>query len=61
VFACDARGCGEKVCDAIAFAPTSDQQEFYLSSTPAVVNGRVYMGSTETDTNQSGLYVFEIP
>jgi hypothetical protein len=25
------------------------------------VDGRVYMGSTETDTDQAGLYVFELP
>jgi outer membrane protein assembly factor BamB len=60
VFMYDAAGCGKGICDAIAFVQTTDQQ-FYLSSTPAVVNGRVYMGSTETKSNQAGLYVWELP
>jgi outer membrane protein assembly factor BamB len=61
VFAYDARGCGKRICQPIGFAQTSDQQQFYLSSTPAVVDGRVYMGSTETDSDQAGLYVWELP
>jgi outer membrane protein assembly factor BamB len=60
VFMYDARGCGKPLCRAIAFVQTTDQQ-FYLSSTPAVVNGRLYMGSTETNSNQAGLYVWELP
>jgi outer membrane protein assembly factor BamB len=59
VFSYDARGCGQAVCDAIGFVQTSPTQ-FYLSSTPAVVDGRVYMGSTES-AGQAGLYVFELP
>ena len=46
--------------ESIGFVQTTDQQ-FYLSSTPAVVNGRVYMGSTETNSNQAGVYVWELP
>ncbi len=61
VFAYDARGCGERICLPIGFAQTSQEQQFYLSSTPAVANGRVYLGSTTTDTNQAGLYVFGLP
>ena len=60
VFTYDARGCGKKACSPLGFAQTGPEQ-FYLSSTPAVVDGRVYMGSTETDSNQAGLYVFELP
>jgi len=60
VFMYDARGCGKPLCQAIAFVQTTDQQ-FYLSSTPAVVDGRLYMGSTETNSNQAGLYVWELP
>jgi hypothetical protein len=56
----DAAGCGQRFCDPMAFKQTTDQQN-YLSSTPAVVNGRVYMGSTETNSNQAGLYVWELP
>jgi outer membrane protein assembly factor BamB len=59
LYAFDARGCGGAICDPIAFVQTSPEQS-YLSSTPAVVNGRVYMGSTET-SGQAGLYVFELP
>jgi outer membrane protein assembly factor BamB len=61
IFAYDARGCGARICLPIGFAQTSQEQQFYLSSTPAVANGRVYMGSTTTDTNQAGLYVFALP
>ena len=60
VFTYDARGCGQKTCDPLGFAQTGPEQ-FYLSSTPAIVNGRVYMGSTDTPTNQAGLYVFALP
>jgi outer membrane protein assembly factor BamB len=59
VFTYDARGCGQPICEAVGFVQTSPEQ-FYLSSTPAVVDGRVYMGSTET-AGQAGLYVFELP
>jgi outer membrane protein assembly factor BamB len=61
IFAYDARGCGARICLPIGFAQTSQAQQFYLSSTPAVANGHVYMGSTETDSNQAGLYVFALP
>jgi len=60
VFTYDANGCGHPVCGALGFAQTGPEQ-FYLSSTPAVVDGRVYMGSTDTPTNQAGLYVFALP
>ena len=60
VFAYDARGCGQSICESIGFAQTGPRQ-FYLSSTPAVVDGRVYMGSTQTANDQAGLYVFERP
>lgn len=59
VFAFDASGCGKGICEPLAFMQTGPRQ-FYLSSTPAVVNGRVYMGSAQT-SGQSGLYVFERP
>jgi outer membrane protein assembly factor BamB len=59
VYAFDAAGCGRDICNPLTFVQTGPEQ-FYLSSTPAVVNGRVYMGSTET-AGQAGLYVFELP
>jgi outer membrane protein assembly factor BamB len=60
VYAFDARGCGAAICEPLAFVQAGPQQ-FYLSSTPAVVNGRVFMGSTETSSDQAGLYAFELP
>lgn len=59
VFTYPAAGCGQEICDAIGFVQTGPEQ-FYLSSTPAVVDGRVYMGSSES-SGQAGLYVFELP
>jgi outer membrane protein assembly factor BamB len=59
IFAYDAAGCGKAICEPIAFVQTGPEQ-FYLSSTPAVVDGRVSMGSTETE-GQAGLYVFDRP
>ena len=50
----------EASCAPIGFAQTGEQQ-FYLASSPAVVDGRVYMGSTDTPTDQAGLYVFALP
>jgi outer membrane protein assembly factor BamB len=60
VFSYAAAGCGKKVCPRLGFAQTGEQQ-FYLASSPAVANGRVYMGSTDTPTNQAGLYVWTLP
>ncbi len=60
VFSYAAAGCGKKVCPPLGFAQTGEQQ-FYLASSPAVANGRVYMGSTDTPTNQAGLYVWTLP
>jgi outer membrane protein assembly factor BamB len=61
VFSYDAEGCGGKtLCKPIGFAQTGEQQ-FYLASSPAVVEGHVYMGSTDTPTDQAGLYVFALP
>ena len=53
VFSYAAAGCGKKVCPPLGFAQTGEQQ-FYLASSPAVANGHVYMGSTDTPTNQAG-------
>ena len=47
-------------CAPLGFAQTGEQQ-FYLASSPAVVDGHVYMGSTDTPTDQAGLYVFALP
>jgi outer membrane protein assembly factor BamB len=60
VFSYAAAGCGKKVCPPLGFAQTGEQQ-FYLASSPAVVDGHVYMGSTDTPTNQAGLYVWSLP
>jgi outer membrane protein assembly factor BamB len=60
VFSYDANGCGKTSCAPIGFAQTGEQQ-FYLASSPAVVDGHVYMGSTDTPTDQAGLYVFALP
>jgi outer membrane protein assembly factor BamB len=61
VFSYDADGCGAKtLCLPLGFAQTGEQQ-FYLASSPAVDGGRVYMGSTDTPTDQAGLYVFALP
>jgi outer membrane protein assembly factor BamB len=60
VFTFDANGCETRICDPLGFAQTGPSQ-FYLNSTPAVVDGRVYMGSTETESDQAGLYVWELP
>jgi outer membrane protein assembly factor BamB len=59
IFAYDAAGCGKAICDAIGFVQTGPEQ-FYLSSTPAVVDGVVSMGSSES-SGQAGLYVFDRP
>lgn len=60
VYAFDAGGCGHALCLPLTFVQTGPRQ-FYLSSTPAVVDGRVYMGSTKSGSNRAGLYVFELP
>lgn len=60
VFSYDANGCGKTSCAPLGFAQTGEQQ-FYLASSPAVVDGHVYMGSTDTPTDQAGLYVFALP
>jgi hypothetical protein len=60
VFSYAAAGCGKKVCPPLGFAQTGEQQ-FYLASSPAVVGGHVFMGSTDTPTDQAGLYVWTLP
>ena len=60
VFSFDAAGCGKHVCNPLGFAQTGPQQNYFASS-PAVVDGTVYMASTDTPTNQAGLYVFALP
>jgi outer membrane protein assembly factor BamB len=63
VFSYNAAGCGKRRCAPLGFAQTGPEQ-FYLPSSPAVVDGRVYMGSTDTSSSSSqgpGLYVFELP
>jgi len=60
VFSYDANGCGKTSCAPLGFVQTGEQQ-FYLASSPAVVDGHVYMGSTDTPTDQAGLYVFALP
>jgi hypothetical protein len=60
VFSYPAAGCGHRTCAPLGFAQTGEQQ-FYLASSPAVADGHVYMGSTDTPTNQAGLYVWALP
>jgi outer membrane protein assembly factor BamB len=62
VFSYDAAGCGKKVCKALGFVQTGRQQLFFPTS-PAVVNGRVYLVSTDTSPghDDAGIYVFALP
>lgn len=62
VFSYAADGCGQFVCKALGFAQTGPRQLFFPTS-PAVVNGRVYLVSTDTSPghDDAGIYVFELP
>jgi outer membrane protein assembly factor BamB len=62
VFSYDAAGCGKKVCRALGFVQTGLHQLFFPTS-PAVVNGRVYLVSTDTSPghDDAGVYVFGLP
>jgi outer membrane protein assembly factor BamB len=61
VFSYDAAGCGKRNCKPIGFVQTGPQQ-LYFPSSPAVVDGHVYMGSDDTSSSGApGLYVFELP
>lgn len=61
VFSYDAAGCGKKNCRPLGFVQTGPEQ-LYFPSSPAVVDGRVYMGSEDTSLSGApGLYVFELP
>jgi len=60
VFSYDAGGCGRKNCKPLGFAQTGPQQ-FYVGSSPAVVDGQVYFGSSDSVTGLAGVYVFALP
>ena len=62
VFSYDAAGCGKKVCKRIGFVRTGPRQLVFPTS-PAVVNGRVYLVSTDTSPghDDAGVYVFALP
>jgi hypothetical protein len=55
-----AAGCGKPFCLPLGAAQTGTEQ-FYLQSTPAVVDGRVYMASKDSITGGSGVYIFSLP
>jgi outer membrane protein assembly factor BamB len=61
VLAWSASGCGSSVCPAIWTGRTGDQ---VVSSSPAVVNGRLYIGSADRfapESTQGRLFVFALP
>jgi outer membrane protein assembly factor BamB len=61
VLAWNAAGCGRKACDALWRATLPDT---LVSSSPTVVNGRLYIGGTDDTAPanlQGRLYVFALP
>ncbi len=60
VISYDAAGCGARFCQPLGIAQTGPEQ-FYLQSTPAVVDGRVYMASKDSISGASGVYIFSLP
>jgi outer membrane protein assembly factor BamB len=55
-----AAGCGKPFCLPLGAAQTGPEQ-FYLQSTPAVVDGRVYIASKDSINGGSGVYIFSLP